>query len=38
VARIVRELLSQSGEGFMMGTVGGAGMSEGSSAGGSVGT
>jgi hypothetical protein len=38
VAGVVGELLSQSGEGVMIGTVGGAGMSEGSFAGGSVGT
>jgi hypothetical protein len=38
VAVIVGELMSQSGEGVMIGTVGGAGISEASSAGGSVGT
>jgi hypothetical protein len=38
VAGIVGELLSQSCEGVMMGTLGDAGMSEGSLMGGSVGT
>jgi hypothetical protein len=38
VAVIVRELLSQSTEGVMMGTVGGARMSEGISLGGALGT
>jgi hypothetical protein len=38
VAVIVGELLSHSGEGVMMGTVGDAGMSVGSSTGGSIGT
>jgi hypothetical protein len=38
VAGIVRELLSQSEDGVTMGSVGGTGMSEGSSAGGSAGT